>query len=186
MNRLTMILEKMTSRLWLIRTMSPRSSELRKIEFLTMKKTLQSCPARSLIKSRNQTQFGAIIITTTNGKANENRFLIQELNLDKIKEEIENWKNEANDTESNENVNYPSLFPGFKQIYGIAPKSNGFDFNHEYSNKMNLVSTPRNYEVSKPVEARLTWLDSLPKIHMINVDKFYTRELDQIIELDQE
>lgn len=124
---------------------------------------------------------------TTSGKASENRFLIQELNLDKIKEEIENCKNEdKNDTESNENINFPSLFPGFKQIYSSAPKSNSFDFNHEYSNKANLVSTPRNYEVSKPVEARLTWLESLPKIHMINVDKFYTRELDQIIELDQE
>ena len=111
---------------------------------------------------------------TTNGRASENRFLIQELNLDKIKEEIENWnKIEQNDTDSNDNVNFPSLFPGLKPMYG-------------FKDRAPALSTPRNYEVNKAVEARFTWLDSLPKINMINVDKFYTQELDKIIELDQE
>ena len=48
------------------------------------------------------------------------------------------------------------------------------------------LSTPRDKVVDKPVEARLTALESLPMINMINVDKFYTQELDKIIEIDQE
>lgn len=47
-------------------------------------------------------------------------------------------------------------------------------------------STPREEVVSKPVESRLVSLDPLPKINMINVDKFYTQDLDRIIEIDQE
>lgn len=47
-------------------------------------------------------------------------------------------------------------------------------------------STPREEVVNKPVESRLASLDPLPKIDMINVDKFYTQDLDRIIEIDQE
>ena len=47
------------------------------------------------------------------------------------------------------------------------------------------MSTPREDTVNKPVEARLS-LEPLPKINMINIDKFYTQELDKIIEIDQE
>ena len=48
------------------------------------------------------------------------------------------------------------------------------------------MSTPRGGGVEKAVDVRLTSLGSLPKINMINVDKFYTQELDRIIEIDQE
>jgi len=48
------------------------------------------------------------------------------------------------------------------------------------------MSTPREETVNKPVESRLVSLDPLPQINMINVDKFYTQELDKIIEIDQE
>lgn len=48
------------------------------------------------------------------------------------------------------------------------------------------LSTPRGGQIDKPVEARLTSLEGLPKINMINVDKFCTHELDKIIEIDQE
>jgi hypothetical protein len=48
------------------------------------------------------------------------------------------------------------------------------------------LSTPRDNIITKPVEARLTSLEPLPNIRMINVDKFYTQELDRIIEIDQE
>ena len=47
------------------------------------------------------------------------------------------------------------------------------------------MSTPREETVNKPVKARLS-LEPLPKINMINIDKFYTQELDKIIEIDQE
>mmetsp|Transcript_27535 Transcript_27535/g.24407 ORF Transcript_27535/g.24407 Transcript_27535/m.24407 type:complete len:103 (+) Transcript_27535:359-667(+) len=48
------------------------------------------------------------------------------------------------------------------------------------------MSTPREETVNKPVEFRLVSLEPLPKINMINIDKFYTQELDKIIEIDQE
>lgn len=48
------------------------------------------------------------------------------------------------------------------------------------------MSTPRGGWVEKPIEVRLTSLEALPKINMINIDKFYTQELDKIIEMDQE
>ena len=48
------------------------------------------------------------------------------------------------------------------------------------------LSTPRGGSVDKPVEVRLTSLEGLPKINMINVDKFCTQELDKIIEIDNE
>ena len=48
------------------------------------------------------------------------------------------------------------------------------------------MSTPRGGGIDKPIEARLTSLEGLPKINMINVDKFCTHELDKIIEIDQE
>ncbi|CAI2375438.1 unnamed protein product [Moneuplotes crassus] len=102
------------------------------------------------------------------------KFLMNELNFEKDEEE-ENGNRLFVDTPPAVSHNKPSFSLPIKGLFSkenpVMPIKN---------------STPREEVVNKPVEARLISFEPLPQINMINVDKFYTQELDKIIEIDQE
>uniref|UniRef100_A0A7S3KSP0 Uncharacterized protein n=1 Tax=Euplotes crassus TaxID=5936 RepID=A0A7S3KSP0_EUPCR len=103
------------------------------------------------------------------------KFLMQELELAKVVEEHDTYNKCLVSTPPPASKNKPSFSLPLKGLFSkenpVMPIQN---------------STPREEVISKPVESRLISLEPLPKINMISVDKFYTQDLDRIIEIDQE